>query len=86
MAEPGDQISTRVPDSGIQRAGDAAILLANTPHPVTVGLDQVPGVVAGTIIHENDFDIWVGLGKNTLNRFAQVIRAVVDRDHHADEG
>ena len=43
-------------------------------------------IVVGAVIDDDDFEVRIGLGADTLQRPANFVGPVVDRDNDADQG
>jgi hypothetical protein len=47
---------------------------------------RFPGIVGGTIVHNDNLETGIALPKNTLNRIAQEVRLVMTRDNDGYQG
>jgi len=78
-------ISSAALESGITRGGKPLVLLRDAMHRrVTSG--RFPGIVGGTIVHNDNLETGIALPKNTLNRIAQEVRLVMTRDNDGYQG
>ena len=73
-------ISSAALESGITRGGKPLVLLRDAMHRrVTSG--RFPGIVGGTIVHNNNLNLGIALPKYTLNRVVQEVCLIMTRDN-----
>ena len=75
--------------SGVPGAAQAPIFLVN--HPDTgvffrVFLADFPGIIGGAVIHQKNFQIFIGLGQDGIYTPGKISRHVVYRYDDTDQG
>ena len=63
----------------------SSVSLVEVPKPLAVGLENVPRIVYRTVIDNNDFIVFMGPRKNTLDGFDDKRGTIEGRDHHRDQ-
>jgi hypothetical protein len=79
-----DVLSTRKFETGVSRLACSAISLANACDPGGVTLHYVERRVRGSIVHDHEIEVRVGLPENTLYRLCNVPRSIVCGSNHRD--
>src|SRR5215212_66503 len=79
-----DNLSSTYRKACVERRRLAAIIFQHRSNSVLVAVDDVIGVVGGTIIDHDDLDIRIGLVKGAVYGLAQkaAVVVVVDNDAH----
>lgn len=80
-----DQVSLRMPQSGVACGRKALIFLMYVPNSTIELLGNSRCIVRRAIVHHDHFDIRVALLKDATNRLLQKSRLVVARHHSADQ-
>ena len=69
-------------------AGDAPVFLVkNLNAPVLQGkfLRHGPAAVRGAVVHQNDFQIFIGLAADGIHAPLQIIQCIINRHDYADQ-
>src|SRR6266851_7105091 len=83
--EKSDQIPRRFKYSPVPSAREAAVLLADTAHAEgPIGLDDLRGVVGGSVVDDDDLIHGSCLGQNALDGIGHECGPIVGGDDRAD--
>ena len=75
-------------DSGIPGIAEAAVFLMNDTNaavPACVVIAERTAAVRGAVIHQNDFQIWIGLTAKGVHALGQICLHLVNRDNDAEQ-
>ena len=84
MIEESDPVSSSMLDGIITRCRGPRIFLPDIPDTIAEGLNESGSTVGRSVIDDNDFMGWKGLGESTLKGFAEAVLRVVNRDGNGD--